>query len=223
MRHIIPFVGSVAIAAALFTACSTDDSVSGGGAKDASAGDGSSSLDGSVTAHDAGTRGKDAGTAADATSDATSAGDASADAAMDDAATDDGGDDGGDDADIDASFDGSPPGDAGVDPTFTNVYGIIINGTCNGCHAGAFASGKLNMGSQALAYANLVGVTSAGPACGPKAETRVLPNDHAKSLIWNKVNGTNDCGSRMPLGGTPLSQEKIDLIAEWIDNGAMND
>ncbi len=79
------------------------------------------------------------------------------------------------------------------------------------------------MGSQALAYMNLVNVTSAGPACGVKAEPRVLPNDHAGSLMWNKVNGTQNCGSRMPLGGGALSQEKIDLIGEWIDNGAMND
>ncbi len=211
MRTIIPFFCAITLVAASFTACSSDDKTTGG-TGDASTGDGSSfGTDGAVSV-DAATSGTDAGK----TSDANTGSDA-ADAGVDDA---------GDDAsngDVDASFDGSPPADAGVAPTFTNVYAIIINGTCNGCHnGGMFPSGKLDMSTQALAYAHLVNVTSAGSGCGAKAEPRVLPNDHASSLIWNKVNGTQDCGSRMPLGQLPLSQQKIDLIAEWIDNGALD-
>ena len=210
MRTIIPILCGVAAVAALFTACSSDDSVNGN--KGASAGDGSTSADGSITPKDGSVPGTDAGKVGDS----GDSGD-SADAAQDS------GDAAGQDADIDASFDGSPPGDAGVDPTFTNVYGIIINGTCNGCHGAVMPSGKLNMSTQAAAYASLVNVASAGPACAVKAEPRVLPNDHANSLIWNKVNGTQNCGSRMPLGGGALSQEKVNLVAEWIDNGALND
>lgn len=201
---------SAALAAALFVACSSDDTTQSS-PKDAGGGGPVGTLDGSfVPPLDGGgtdSGGGDAGTASDGGADGAGASDGGADAS---------------DAGIDASFDGSPPGDAGVDPTFTNVYNVIISGTCTGCHGGNFPSGSLNMGAQATAYANLVNVTSAGPACGIKMEKRVLPNDHANSLIWNKINGTQDCGSRMPLGGGALSQEKIDLMAEWIDLGAPN-
>ena len=217
-------VCSIAIASAWFVACSSDDGNTGGGASDAAA-DTAAAADGTIAEQD-GSHANDAGSVADAGSvnDAGNAIDASAGIdGSDDAGSDDAGDDGGLDAsDIDSSFDGSPPGDAGVDPTFTNVYNVIINGTCTGCHGAVAPSGNLNMSTQAAAYSHLVNVNSAGPACGVKAEPRVLPNDHAGSLIWNKINGTQNCGSRMPLGGGALSQEKIDLMAEWIDNGALD-
>jgi hypothetical protein len=201
------------VATAVFTACSSDSS-SNQDPKDASA-DTSvpSTQDGSVFPGDATVSPVDGGgTSADAGAPGTDSGQ---DAAKDlDAGTDAN--------DIDASFDGSPPTDAGVDPTFTNVYAIVISGTCNGCHGAVMPSGKLNMSTKAAAYASLVGVKAAGSGCGLSGETRVVANDHTTSLLWNKVNGTQDCGARMPFGGGALSQEKIDLVASWIDTGALD-
>jgi hypothetical protein len=88
------------------------------------------------------------------------------------------------------------------------------------------------MSTQALAYTNLFGVMSTGTlppgaaagvvACGPKGETRVVAGDSAASLLYNKVNGTEDCGVRMPDGKPPLAAADIATFKAWIDQGALN-
>ena len=66
-----------------------------------------------------------------------------------------------------------------------------------GCHrpgGGGFIVGKLDMSTQAAAYANLVGVAAMGIGPGTSGVTcasvtpailRVAPNDSAHSLIFN--------------------------------------
>ena len=45
----------------------------------------------------------------------------------------------------------------------------------------------------------------------------IVPGDHANSLLWQKVNS-----GEMPPGNNPdLSSDEIDLIAQWIDEGAL--
>jgi len=127
-----------------------------------------------------------------------------------------------------------------LNPTFTNVYSNVIGQRCTGCHrpgGSGVTVGGLDMSTQAAAYANLVGVTSAGTSAGSSGVTcasaailRVAPAQSFASLLLNKVNskltGTLAlCGSPMPLPATanPLSQSQIDLIKTWIDNGAAND
>jgi hypothetical protein len=128
-----------------------------------------------------------------------------------------------------------------LNPTFTNVYATIIGVRCIGCHrpgGGGVTVGMLDMNTPAAAYANLVGVNAAGIGAGTSGVTcasvmpplvRVIANDSANSLLFNKVHsklvGTlAPCGSPMPLPGTatPLKQAEVDLIAAWIDAGAMN-
>jgi hypothetical protein len=47
-----------------------------------------------------------------------------------------------------------------------------------------------------------------------------------ESYLWHKVSGTQGSvggsGSRMPKGVRPLTEEQIDAIGDWIDNGAQN-
>jgi len=189
----------------------TDGSQTDGSQHDAAATDGGND----ATVNDGG---NDAAT--DAGSDAAT--DAATDAASD-AATDAGADaaaDAGSDAAADAGADSGA--DAGLNPTFTNVYTTIINGTCTGCHSAAGMAGGLDMSSQSAAYLHLVNVKAAGGACGSTNETRVVPGNSAASLLFNKVNGTQDCGVRMPIGGPILSADKILLIEAWIDIGAPN-
>jgi hypothetical protein len=126
-------------------------------------------------------------------------------------------------------------------PTFTNVYATIIGQRCIGCHrpgGGGVTVGMLDMSTPAAAYANLVGVNAAGIGAGTSGITcasvtpplvRVTPSSSANSLIFNKVHsklvGTlAPCGSPMPLpsAATPLTAAEVDLIAAWIDAGAMN-
>ena len=128
----------------------------------------------------------------------------------------------GTDAAVDAAVDAAT--DAGA-PTFTAVYGEILSGICATCHGSANGSGakggKLLMDSYDDAYANLVGVTSTGEACGGDNLKRVVADSSATSLLWQKVAGTQTCGSRMPLNNTALTQAQQDLIAAWINAGAL--
>jgi len=127
-----------------------------------------------------------------------------------------------------------------LNPTFTNVYANVIGARCTGCHrpgGSGVNAGQLDMSTQVAAYANLVGVLSAGTGAGASGITcasiampRVKPSDSAGSLLYNKVAtklaGTMAaCGSPMPLPGaaTPLTQAQVNLIAAWIDAGALND
>jgi len=56
-----------------------------------------------------------------------------------------------------------------LNPTFTNVYANVIGVRCTGCHrpgGSGVTVGMLDMSTQAAAYTNLVGVTSAGVGAG---------------------------------------------------------
>lgn len=84
------------------------------------------------------------------------------------------------------------------------------------CHNGG--AGGLSMGTPEDAYMELVGV----PANGSPL-SRVEPGSSAASYLWHKLSGTQgDVGSgqQMPIGAPPLEQSTIDLIAQWIDEGA---
>lgn len=129
----------------------------------------------------------------------------------------------------------------GPPPTFTSVYTAIIEAHCTGCHhpgGSGVTVGQLDMSSQGVAYADLVGVAAQGTAAGASGVAcasampplvRVVPGDAASSLLFNKVDaklaGTNPpCGSPMPLGAAPpLTEDEVFLIAAWIDAGARND
>jgi mono/diheme cytochrome c family protein len=127
-----------------------------------------------------------------------------------------------------------------LNPTFTNVYANVIGARCTGCHrpgAGGVTVGMLDMSTQAAAYANLVGVPSAGTGAGTSGITcasiamaRVSAGNATGSLLYNKVAsklaGVNAaCGSPMPLpaSAVALTQAQVDLIAAWIGGGALND
>lgn len=126
----------------------------------------------------------------------------------------------------------------GPAPTYTDVYTMIIDPVCTGCHRPGgigVTIGKLDMSSEDMAYANLVNVPAQGTGPGTSGVAcasamppliRVVPGDAAASLLFNKVDsklaGTNPlCGSPMPPGSqSPLTPEQINLIAAWIDAGA---
>ena len=62
-------------------------------------------------------------------------------------------------------------------PTFTNVYANVISQRCVSCHrpgGGGVNVGMLDMSTQAAAYANLVGVTSAGTGAGTSGVTCMM-------------------------------------------------
>jgi hypothetical protein len=111
--------------------------------------------------------------------------------------------------------------------TFTRVYGDIISPICVQCHNPngiGVSMGHLDMSTKATAFSNLVGVSAMGIACGGKG-TRVVAGNANGSILFEKVDpGTPaPCGSKMPLGLTPLTTAQADEIQSWINGGALND
>ncbi len=91
----------------------------------------------------------------------------------------------------------------------------IFDDNCIVCH-GANPLGDLDL-TQGVSFDNLVGVPS------PNYSPSVLADDGdlTGSVLYNKVNDTNDYGDVMPPGGRML-QADIDLIAVWISQLACN-
>ena len=84
-----------------------------------------------------------------------------------------------------------------------------------GCHPGGGAPFPLATG---VSYANLVNRPATnGPCAG---DLRVQPLNADASALIKRVEGT--CGVQMPLGGSPLPSGQIQLIRNWINQGAKN-
>ena len=77
----------------------------------------------------------------------------------------------------------------------------IFNSSCTSCHGGA---GGLSLTS----YNNVINGGNSGDI--------VMPYDHANSLLWQYVNS-----GYMPPGTNDLTNTQVDLIAQWIDEGAL--
>lgn len=103
---------------------------------------------------------------------------------------------------------------------FSTIQAQIFSQSCalSGCHAGDSAPLGLDL-TEEEAYDNLVNVSSREV---PNL-LRVEPGNAEDSYLIIKVRGGNRMAegtSRMPLGRSPLSEEDIQLIEEWIDDGA---
>ena len=86
---------------------------------------------------------------------------------------------------------------------YYNEVQPIFDANCIDCHTGNFPSGGLNL----MDYENLMEGDNSGAV--------IIPEDYESSLLWQRL----DSGE-MPEGGDPLSQADIDLIANWITQGA---
>ncbi len=109
---------------------------------------------------------------------------------------------------------GQPPPVAGAND-FRTIQDTILTPLCAGCHAGASAPVGLRLDS-ANAYAALVNV----PSVQVSSLRRVNPGDPTNSYLLQKLEGRSAVGSRMPLGGAPVSQAALDLVRGWIAGGA---
>lgn len=109
----------------------------------------------------------------------------------------------------------APPPPAPV--TFTQLKNAIFDPICSQCHIGANAPQGLKLDG-ANAYANLVNVASTEVP----SLMRVKPNDPANSYIVQKIEGTAAVGQRMPLGQPALDAATIQMVKDWISQGAQN-
>jgi mono/diheme cytochrome c family protein len=99
---------------------------------------------------------------------------------------------------------------------------VIFNTTCVVCHQGQGAGQSGLSLEPRVSYGNLVGVPSTE---NPK-EMRVKAGVPDQSYIIAKLSGTQvaagGSGAQMPYQATQLSQTQIDLISQWISQGALN-
>ncbi len=104
--------------------------------------------------------------------------------------------------------------------TFTSIQNNVFTPSCalSGCHAGASPQAGMNL-SQRQAYAAIVGV----PSNEQPSLMRVNPGNPDQSYLVQKIEGTAVVGGRMPLGGPPLSNDLIQMIRQWVANGAQDD
>lgn len=98
--------------------------------------------------------------------------------------------------------------------SFEQVHGHLA--LCASCHAGDYPDGDLDLsGDMYRALLDTPSKQSDLPL--------VEPFDSRYSYLWHKLGGTQGLaggsGTRMPLGEA-LSDEAIERIAQWIDEGA---
>ena len=77
----------------------------------------------------------------------------------------------------------------------------IFNDSCTNCHGN---SGGLKLES----YQDLMD--------GGQSGDQIIPNNHISSNLWQRINS-----GEMPPGNNNLSSEEINLIAQWINEGAL--
>jgi hypothetical protein len=111
------------------------------------------------------------------------------------------------------------PGSGGTEPLtadFQSIQDNVFTPICTKCHIGASAPEGLQLDA-AHSYSLLVGVPSQEQA----SVLRVAAGDPDSSYIIRKLEGTPGIsGVQMPFGGPYLPQSTIDVIAQWITNGA---
>ena len=86
----------------------------------------------------------------------------------------------------------------------------IFDNNCTSCHVnGGTYSGGLDLSS----YAETIE--------GGNTANTIVPLDHSNSVLYNRITLSESDQQFMPKNGTPLSQSDINLIIQWIDEGAL--
>jgi len=113
-----------------------------------------------------------------------------------------------------------PPPPPPFGANFSEIQANVFTPTCavSGCHTGAGAPQGLRL-DEATSYALLVNVASTQNG----TLMRVNPGDPDNSYLIQKLEGNTSVGGQMPLGRTPLTQATIDVIRQWITDGAIDD
>jgi len=106
----------------------------------------------------------------------------------------------------------------GSSATLSQIQAQVFTPICSGCHSGP-TSNSLPSGMNLTAgnsFTSLVNV----PSIEVGTIDRVEPGDPDNSYLIQKLMGTAAVGSRMPQGGPFLDQATMDMIREWITDGA---
>ncbi len=103
--------------------------------------------------------------------------------------------------------------------TLSTISSQIFVPRCTGCHGGGSPSGGMNL-EAGNAYEKLVNVASSEKS----GAIRVIPGDPENSYLVQKLRGDPGIvGLRMPRNGPPyLTDDQINLVKQWIQDGAKN-
>lgn len=108
-----------------------------------------------------------------------------------------------------------------VPVTLTDIQATVFGPRCSGCHSGPTGNNLpsgMNLSDSNASHAALVDVSSLQVAMD-----RVEPGNPDNSYLIRKLEGgPGIVGSRMPQGGPFLDQATIDMIRQWISDGAPN-
>jgi predicted lipoprotein with Yx(FWY)xxD motif len=103
----------------------------------------------------------------------------------------------------------------------TNVFQSTAVGNCFSCHAADGGPGGLELGGTREQIFAELQENSANAAYVDRR--RAAPGSPDTSLLVHKIEGDVGYGNRMPLGGTPLSDNVTEAVRQWIANGARNE
>ena len=108
-------------------------------------------------------------------------------------------------------------GTAALAPTLASIQANVFTPRCAvpGCHGGATVQYGLRL-DPGYSAGNLIGVASPRDA----ALIRVIPGNPNGSFLVQKLEGTQTLGDQMPQFGPYLPQSTIDVIRQWIQDGA---
>jgi mono/diheme cytochrome c family protein len=113
-----------------------------------------------------------------------------------------------------------PPATGGGSTTATlsTLSSQIFGARCTGCHGGSAPAASMNLEANNV-FENLVNRASTEK---PGA-VRVVPGDPNGSYLVQKLRGdVGITGVRMPRGGPYLTDDQINLVIQWIQDGAKN-
>ena len=110
---------------------------------------------------------------------------------------------------------GAPPG--GLAPTLASIQDNVFSVRCAipECHGGGNVQYGLRL-DPGFSAGNLINVPS------PRNPNliRVIPGDPDASFLIQKLQGTQTLGDRMPDGGPYLTTAQVNVIRQWIQDGA---
>lgn len=105
-------------------------------------------------------------------------------------------------------------------PNFSEIQSNVFTPSCavSGCHQGAGAPQGLQLDA-INSYGLLVGIASSEVP----AVLRVAAGDPDNSYLIQKLEGTASVGAQMPLNQPALQQSVINIVRQWISDGATDD
>lgn len=99
----------------------------------------------------------------------------------------------------------------------TAIQNEIFNTTCINCHGGSsHAAGQLNL-TGGKSFGQLVNMVSVKD----ESLKRVTPGNHEESVLWVILSSNASASWKYDHSVEIVAQEKLNLIKDWIDNGAV--